>query len=120
MATHRDHPHLCGWAIADKTQRHINGCVFGGRITDRAHAIAMFHANTRDVKAVSPERLLVFGVKEGWEPLCAFIGVAVPDTPSPARQRHAAIQRSGVEEPLDATPQPSRARRPRPLPWVSR
>jgi hypothetical protein len=84
MATHRDNPDLHGRAIADMTQRHINQRVFGGRITDRAHAIAMFHANTENVKAaVAPERLLVFDVKEGWEPLCAFLGVPVPDTPFP-------------------------------------
>ena len=25
-----------------------------------------------------PEKLLVFNVKEGWEPLCAFLNVPVP------------------------------------------
>ena len=29
--------------------------------------------------AIPPERLLVFDVTEGWEPLCAFLGVPVPD-----------------------------------------
>jgi len=33
--------------------------------------------------AVAPERLLVFDVKQGWEPLCAFLGVPVPDEPYP-------------------------------------
>ena len=34
-------------------------------------------------KSVPPERLLVFSVKEGWEPLCAFLGLPVPGTPFP-------------------------------------
>jgi hypothetical protein len=84
MATHRDNPDPHGRAIADMTQRQINQRVFGGRITDRAHAIATFRANVAAVTAtVPPERLLVFDVKQGWEPLCGFLGVAVPDTPFP-------------------------------------
>jgi hypothetical protein len=36
------------------------------------------------VKAtIPPERLLVWQVSEGWEPLCAFLGVAVPEQPLP-------------------------------------
>ena len=33
--------------------------------------------------AIAPDRLLVFDVAEGWEPLCGFLGVPVPDTPFP-------------------------------------
>ena len=33
--------------------------------------------------AVPADRLLVFDVKEGWAPLCAFLGVEVPDEPFP-------------------------------------
>jgi hypothetical protein len=33
--------------------------------------------------AVPPERLLVFNFKEGWDPLCEFLGVPVPDEPFP-------------------------------------
>lgn len=32
---------------------------------------------------VPSEKLLVFNVKEGWEPLCKFLGVEVPDHPFP-------------------------------------
>ena len=34
--------------------------------------------------AFGPERLLVFELVGGWEPLCAFLGCAVPDVPFPA------------------------------------
>lgn len=31
------------------------------------------------------DRLLVYKVSEGWEPLCEFLGVKVPDKPFPHR-----------------------------------
>jgi hypothetical protein len=50
-----------------------------GRFEDRDAAIRIFEEHNREVVAtVPPERLLVFDVKEGWEPLCAFLGVPVP------------------------------------------
>lgn len=58
--------------------------LFEGRFEDRAFAIERFEQWTDDViAAVPPERLLVFEVKDGWEPLCAFLGVDVPTTPFP-------------------------------------
>ncbi len=40
--------------------------------------------NIEQVKGeIAPDRLLVFDVKEGWGPLCAFLGVPVPSTPFP-------------------------------------
>ena len=34
-------------------------------------------------RRVPPERLLVFDVREGWAPLCDFLGVDVPEEPFP-------------------------------------
>jgi hypothetical protein len=34
-------------------------------------------------RIVPPEKLLVFNVKEGWEPLCNFLGKPVPNLPFP-------------------------------------
>ena len=46
--------------------------------------MAEYEAHTAEVRAaVPPERLLVFNVTDGWEPLCNFLGVPVPDTPFP-------------------------------------
>jgi hypothetical protein len=57
---------------------------FGGRLDDRDHALAMFRAHIAEVQAtIEPGRLLTYDVAEGWEPLCDFLGVAVPDTPFP-------------------------------------
>ncbi|HEX4739349.1 MAG TPA: sulfotransferase [Allosphingosinicella sp.] len=55
------------------------------RTHDRAAMIDLFLRNTEAVKAtIPPERLLVYEVREGWEPLCRFLGVSVPDEPFPA------------------------------------
>jgi len=55
-----------------------------GRLHDRDFMIDHFNRHTEAVKAAIPaDRLLVFDVKQGWEPLCAFLGVPVPDTPFP-------------------------------------
>jgi hypothetical protein len=52
---------------------------FGGRLGDRDHAIKIFQDHIADVRRVVPaERLLVFEVTEGWEPLCSFLGVPAP------------------------------------------
>lgn len=58
--------------------------IFGGRIDDRDHAIAIHNAHNAAVRAeLPPDRLLVFEAAQGWEPLCAFLGVDVPDEPYP-------------------------------------
>ena len=37
-----------------------------------------------EVKEVVPsERLLIFNVKEGWEPLCKFLNLPIPKVPFP-------------------------------------
>ena len=60
--------------------------VFGGRGGDRAHAIACFERNTAAVMAaIPPERLLVYHVGDGWEPLCRFLDQPVPATPFPRK-----------------------------------
>ena len=57
---------------------------FAGRFEDKDYAIRVFNDHIKEVRrTVPPERLLVWGVKEGWEPLCTFLGVPVPDEPFP-------------------------------------
>jgi hypothetical protein len=49
-----------------------------------ANVIATYLRHNATVKAsIPPERLLVFNVAEGWDALCRFLNVAVPDTPFP-------------------------------------
>jgi hypothetical protein len=58
---------------------------FHDRFADRAYAIEVYNQHNAEViRTVPADRLLVFDVKEGWEPLCRFLGVAVPpDQPFP-------------------------------------
>ncbi|MFC4050559.1 sulfotransferase family protein [Actinomadura syzygii] len=68
--------------------------VFGGRIDDREHVLGVFERHIAEVKeAIPAERLLVFDVRDGWEPLCAFLGVPVPDEPFPESNERAAWHR---------------------------
>lgn len=63
---------------------------FPGRLNDRAFMTDYFRRHTEAVKAaIAPERLLVYEVREGWGPLCAFLGVAVPDQPFPTQNDRA-------------------------------
>ena len=54
--------------------------IFDNRVEDKAHAIEIFERHIADVKASVPsERLLIYDVKEGWDPLCRFLGVPIPE-----------------------------------------
>jgi hypothetical protein len=56
----------------------------GGEVDGRGHVRTAFREHIRAVtSAVSPARLLVFDVKQGWGPLCRFLGRAVPDMAFP-------------------------------------
>jgi hypothetical protein len=53
---------------------------FQGRFEDRDYAIGVFNRHVDEVKrAVPPDRLLVYDVREGWAPLCSFLGVPIPE-----------------------------------------
>lgn len=53
---------------------------FRGRFEDRDFAIETFDRHNDEVRREVPaDRLLVYEVREGWEPLCRFLGVPVPE-----------------------------------------
>lgn len=57
---------------------------YGDRITDRAFMTDWYERyNQQVIDTIAPERLLIFHPKEGWEPLCNFLDVAVPTEPFP-------------------------------------
>lgn len=57
---------------------------YKSHINDREWMIDYFnHRNAAIIDAVPQEKLLVFDVKEGWKPLCKFLGVPVPQTDFP-------------------------------------
>lgn len=57
---------------------------FEGRFEDRSFAISVFNQHILEVqKNIPADRLLIHSAKEGWEPMCEFLNVPVPDTPYP-------------------------------------
>ena len=71
-------------AVAEMANRLIVEGVFDGRLDDRQHAISIFNAHNAEVReTIDPARLLVFDVREGWDPLCAFLGVPIPSVSFP-------------------------------------
>jgi hypothetical protein len=77
-------------AVDPARRRHMNmintlivANTFGGSLA-KEHAIAVFNAHNEEVRRlVPPTRLLVYESGKGWEKLCAFLGVPVPDAPYP-------------------------------------
>jgi hypothetical protein len=78
---------LLGRLARGPLKRFFDGAVtadFGDRIADRDFMVDYFRRRTAEIEAeISPERLLVFEARQGWEPLCAFLGVPVPEMPYP-------------------------------------
>ena len=57
---------------------------FGGRLSDPAHAKAVYTRHNDAVVAGLPrDRLLQFNAAEGWAPLCRFLDRPVPSEPFP-------------------------------------
>ena len=53
--------------------------IFHGRLEDKAHTLEVFNNHIEEVKRTIPrERLLIFEARQGWKPLCAFLGVPIP------------------------------------------
>jgi hypothetical protein len=78
-------------ALANPTYRtwlrwnnRLHHAAFEGSFTQRSRVLALFDRHVAEVFTEIPaDRLLVFDVAQGWEPLCAFLGVPVPGTPFP-------------------------------------
>jgi hypothetical protein len=59
---------------------------FQGRLADRTFAMRVFEEHNRAVvEAVPASRLLVYRPGDGWEPVCRFLDVPVPDDDFPHR-----------------------------------
>jgi hypothetical protein len=69
------------WHVARKI---IVEQTFGGSTADEALAIDVLRMHDEEVRREIPaERLLVYDVSQGWEPLCRFLAVPTPDEPFP-------------------------------------
>jgi hypothetical protein len=52
---------------------------FTGAFHDKQYAVSIYERHIKDVRdRVPADRLLIYDVKEGWEPLCRFLGVEPP------------------------------------------
>jgi hypothetical protein len=68
--------------------------IFDGRFENRSHAIELFERHNEEVRQRVPQKtLLVYEVKEGWRPLCEFLGVEEPNKPFPRLNDTAEMQR---------------------------
>jgi len=89
---------LVGTPAGDMMQGAVLG-VFGDRIEDREFMTNWFEQRNQTVIDELPaERLLVFSPKDGWEPLCRFLGVAVPAEPFPRVNSRDELQEVAREE----------------------
>jgi hypothetical protein len=75
--------HVAGTPWGEMLDRTIHRTL-DHRMDDRDFMIDYFERRTAEIEAGAPaDRLLVYQVKQGWDPLCKFLGVPVPDEPFP-------------------------------------
>lgn len=61
---------------------------FRGEFPDKAKAIERFNSFNEEVRQYVPAgQLLEYRAGEGWEPLCQFLGVPIPEEPFPHRNQ---------------------------------
>ncbi len=67
---------------------------FQSKFEDKAWAIQVYNDHIEQVKQRVPaNQLLIFEVKQGWEPLCYFLDKPIPDTPFPRANSQAEFNR---------------------------
>jgi hypothetical protein len=75
-------PHVVD--ILDVNMQIIGEQTFGGNFNNRDSLLSAYRKRTDEVvRVIDPDRLLIFDVAQGWEPLCSFLNVPVPDKPFP-------------------------------------
>lgn len=90
--------------VSEMTNKLVWQRSHAGTLDDRDAAIAHYQRHVEEVKAaVPPEKLLVYSVDQGWAPLCAFLGVPVPDKPFPSVNDRRAIKKKFKTVALAAT-----------------
>ena len=85
-------------------QTFFEGSVLGEfdpqRMDDRAYMSDFFERwNASVIDEVPPERLLVFEARQGWQPLCDFLGVPLPETAYPRVNSREEMQQRGIAKP---------------------
>jgi Sulfotransferase domain len=76
-----DHPDLMR---GQEMVRELFRTRFTPDFADREAAIAEYERHCEDVRReVAPDRLIEWQPRDGWEPICRHLGLAVPETPFP-------------------------------------
>jgi Sulfotransferase domain len=77
-------PRLWQAMSAMQEMREESDITFDGSLIDRERATREFERHIQEVeKRVPAEKLLVYEVRQGWGPLCEFLGVEAPQEPFP-------------------------------------
>jgi Sulfotransferase domain len=95
LALHRLLRHHCKLLLSACCFARCDCCVCTQTKTyNSLHVLHALHCSmhTQVRAAVPADRVLVYSVKQGWEPLCAFLKVPVPDTPFPRLNDRAKMQ----------------------------
>ena len=77
---------VVGFHAAGGTLGMVNAVGWGTdpRLRDKAWLLDRYHRHNAEVVAAIPaDRLLVYDVADGWEPLCHFLGRPIPDADFP-------------------------------------
>ena len=70
-------------AFRAMTRRSIIDGTFGGDLS-KENVVAVYNRHNQAVRDEVPaDKLIIFNAKDGWAPLCEFLGVPVPDAPYP-------------------------------------
>jgi hypothetical protein len=65
----------------------------GVTLGDKDAAIQSYMRNSEEARTFDPERTLIFDVRQGWEPLCNFLGKEIPSQPFPHANTRADFQK---------------------------
>jgi len=84
----------------------VVGDLFDRQMSNKAKLIDVYNRHNETVQRVIPaERLLVYDLLEGWDPLCRFLDVPIPDEPIPRTNSTEDFKRRlGVEVAKHAEP----------------
>ncbi len=84
-----------GRKFGDMSRKLIWHRSHNGTMHDKDQAIAHYNQHIEDVKATVPaDQLIVFSADQGWEPLCKFLEVPVPEAEFPNVNDRTAIKKT--------------------------
>ena len=69
--------------VCTPTGRKFKKVLYGNNSVANPHVNTYTEHNARVKSSIPRDQLLVYNVKQGWKPLCEFLGVEVPDVPFP-------------------------------------